>query len=74
VNALQNSDQLTLQECLQTMRRLGVAPEDYVVGYEAGFRERTFDQNGRHSYRRGYVQGAEARLRGAHGACDGSAA
>jgi hypothetical protein len=73
MSAPQPSDQLTLEECLRTMRRLGTAPEDYVVGYHDGFLDLQFKPLSL-AYMRGREAGLNARLRGAHGAYDGGAA
>jgi hypothetical protein len=72
VNAPQNSDLLTLEECLETMRRLGVAPEDYVVGYHDGFLDLQFKPL-QLAYMRGREAGLNARLRGAHATYGGAA-
>jgi hypothetical protein len=69
----QNSDALTLDECLATMRRLGVAPEDYVVGYRHGFLDSVLLGGRGVAYLRGREAGLQARLRGAHGAYGGAA-
>jgi hypothetical protein len=67
----QRSDALTLEECLETMRRLGVAPEDYRLGYYEGFLDADFRSRLGLAYSRGREAGLNARLRGAH---DGGAA
>lgn len=62
------ADRLTLDEALAAMRRLGVAPEEFVSGYEDGFKgpEEPALIHERPAYRRGYRAGREAHERGAH--------
>jgi hypothetical protein len=69
----QNSDRLSLEETLAGMRRLGVAPVEFVEGYEHGFTGKedilfsslwTDDQH--RAYRRGHKAGQQAKERGAH--------
>lgn len=66
----QNSDRYTLEETLESMRRIGVAPEDYVIGYADGFRDAPYKKGMGLAYGRGRSAGLEAWGRGAHGSRD----
>ena len=65
-NPAQRSDELTLEETLATMRRLGVAHEDYRCGYEAGYLGLPFHPDRGLAYTRGRAAGLDAFSRGAH--------
>lgn len=67
-DATHNPDQLTLNQCLEAMTLIGGAPEDYVVGYEHGFKGSTYDYTRSIAYARGRSAGLDAWGRGAHGA------
>ena len=64
-NRPQNSDRLTLEETLDAMRRLGVAPAEYIEGYECGYRGRV-SALWTVPFQRGYKAGRAAHERGAH--------
>lgn len=64
-DAAGNIDGMTLGECLVAMCDSGLN-EAYRGGYRSGYVKLPFNARGTISYRRGYMQGVEARWRGAH--------
>ena len=65
-NPAQHSDSLTLEETLAAMKRIGVAPEGYRDGYQAGFLGLPFHPDRGIAYARGRAAGLDAFSRGAH--------
>jgi hypothetical protein len=63
-----NSDRFTLEEALGAMRRLAVAPPEYIEGYADGFNWTRSDRraDAEIAYRRGLKAGRAAFDRGAH--------
>lgn len=69
-DATQQSDLLALEECLATMRRIGIAHPEYIEGYRSGYLGEPYDFGRGIAYARGRAAGMNALDRGAHGASE----